>query len=366
MAYLAEDDKQLDGQGQAQAGQGPAQLSEGSSIVGGGGGGSGAAATSSTAPPGGGGWTNIQSYLEANKGDNGTSQALSKDVGSAFDSEKSKLDADEQGKSALDQADSQVNAIKGAHQKARDYINSDNPADSPYTDVHSGLTNQFNAPQVSYNLGNQASEYGRQLQDDKGFDEALNQTYNKAAGGQMSSGQRALQYQLDVNNPGLAQARQNLTGQYKQLNDYLTGKKTATEQALADRAKQYGDEQAGIKTDLQNSYNGLDQQLASLKPTPPPTGPDAPEVKPSGPGFDSMYSKYKGIAQMLGVTPKEYSEPKYFDPMDTDQSGDVSDDEAMANTHWGTDPVTGLPAMLDNNTGLPWQPPKRFVYDTQK
>lgn len=163
---------------------------------------------------GGGGWTNIQAYLKANEGNTQSANALNKDVGSQFDQEKSGLEskasetkaqADAQNKApSLDDA---YNDFGGAGQQLKDYLNQ-----------------AYGGPKTfDYGMGAKTQEYGDSLGSRDGFQGLMQGLYNRSAGGAMTTGQRSLQQQLDVNNPQLAQAQGDLSNQYKQL-QALAGK----------------------------------------------------------------------------------------------------------------------------------------------
>ena len=107
MAYIQDDQIQSNGQGSAQPGQGSApsstsvtadpsqSLSTGgasSSDVGSG------VSTAGVGAGGTGGWTNIQAYLNANKGNTSTADTLGKDVNSQFDADQKRIGDDAESK----------------------------------------------------------------------------------------------------------------------------------------------------------------------------------------------------------------------------------------------------------------------------
>lgn len=183
---------------------------------------------------GAGGWTNIQSYLNANKGNTGTADYLKKEVGGTFDNEKSSLNksaikagndawgAVSKGALSQDQA-SKIVADAG---KNYNYSGTQNQA---YTDdikkINDARTRTYSGPNdFSYQLGDTTQNYANGLNaGDAGFKTLMGTMYNKAAGGRMGTGALALQSQLDQENPAISSARKALADQYKGLNSYAFG-----------------------------------------------------------------------------------------------------------------------------------------------
>lgn len=236
----------------------------------------GAAPTGGQAPqqagagPGGtGGWTNIQSYLDANKSDTGSAQALNKTVGDQFSQEKNaytgdsqkfltdaqaKVDQDritsDQASGYIDQAASQYQYpgsdgkngmtyapptgsgdFSGTHlqkvtPKAAAPAQISSPSDpnqgASYSDIVSkfqnALTGKYSGPkEYNYGFSGKTQDYGSGLKNDSGFDGMMNDLYSKSAGAPLTGGQFNLQKQIDVSNESLSGARKNLSSQYEQL-----------------------------------------------------------------------------------------------------------------------------------------------------
>lgn len=308
MAFLAQDDKlQSEGQGSADLGQGQALNNQASSAPLINSGGSLAGSQVSTAGVGKGGrgsFTNIQAYLEANKGNNSTGEAIASNVGSAFDGEQKKIEDDSASKISEGQA--KLESVKGLRTRAGQFDfsdGSDDPAKKAQADeIKQGLAGQYSAPRVAYTIGNEANQYGQQLQNDQGFDALLDQTYNKAAGGQISSGQKALQRQLDLNNDQLTGKRQDLAARYKALEGIASTKAADTNSALSGFETGYQSEIDGTKTDLGNSRTSLETQLRNFNDTY--TGKeDAKETQ-----YDRLRRQYAGISDLLGAEMSPFPE----------------------------------------------------------
>jgi hypothetical protein len=265
MAFLADDDKQKkDGADDASNGQSQVdqstQTGSGGGIVSGSGGSGDAAGGSGSNS----GWTNIQAYLNANKGNTATADSLKQDVGNTFNQERGQFDT--QANDTKQKAQSQVDshnmgtdqASKLIEQAGQNY--SAGRTSQPYTDAVTQLKTQYADPwggptSLNYNMGAPAKNYGEGLKDDTKFDAIKNALYNKAAGGQISAGQLALQRQLDTNNDAVNSARSELTNQYGDLNKYITDNTGATNDAL----KSYQDQYKTHADTLKNYLTGSEE-----------------------------------------------------------------------------------------------------------
>lgn len=217
MAFLQDDDKLLgneENQGQQGQGQSP-MIGSSSADVGTG------VSTAGIGAGGQGGWTNIQAYLNANKDNNNTANAIKNQVGSKLSADQSKIQSE--ASEARQAAQSQVgpnysnedlaSALNQYTSNVRDPEARDALAQQ-YADYFNA---QYQGPQsFSTGISGDSLNYGNLLQPDN-FDALLNNVYNQAAGGRISAGQKALQHQLDVNNPALPQTRQSLLAQYEAL-----------------------------------------------------------------------------------------------------------------------------------------------------
>lgn len=265
MSYLQnQDDKLLDpnqqkqDQGQPQSGE-PATVG-GAPLVGGDSSAvqAGGVSTAGVGAGGQGKWTNIQAYLNANKNvDTGATQMVSDQVGSQFDKEQS--DIDNESKDAVSKAQAQLNPIKEAKDNANAWLDraaqsydySGNHA-SGYGDtvgkLKGALGAQYTGPKTfDHAFGADTQKYGENLASDDAFNKYLGDLYQNKAGGQLSSGGRALQQQLNVSNEPLQQARQNLLKRYSDLGDYRNLVASRTGKDLADTESAFRANQSGLK-----------------------------------------------------------------------------------------------------------------------
>ncbi len=270
MAFL--DDSGVQSQTQTQGSPGQAAGGGGAPTVSGAGGSDvGGVSTAGVGAGGTGGWTNIQSYLQANQGDNGSANNLRDTVGSQFNKESGQMQdaADKTVKDASNYVNDsnissdQANDLIGQASKAYSYpgadgtgkggmLNSpstggtgdfsttpyqkatagaaptqtnqqvgvgDNPSYQGIVDrFHTALNGQWGMPSsFSYGLGAQTQNYGDQVNNDQGFQGMMGKLYSDKAGAPLTSGQSALQNQFDSGNQSLANARHDLQGQYQGL-----------------------------------------------------------------------------------------------------------------------------------------------------
>lgn len=307
MAYIQDDDIQSNGQGSAQPGQGSAPSSTTSTDVSQGlstGGASSSdvgtgVSTAGVGAGGQGGWTNIQAYLNANKGNTSTADTLGKTVGTQFDADQKRItdDAESKKTDAMTAAQGPSNVdfsrqggkADYAPTPTDDYVGDDgntyNPfhpggknkpydpaaispggnvdfsAYQPSVNAASGyLNSQYNGgAKAAYSPESGVQEIGNQLGDDSQFGALLNKTYSNAAGGQISSGQAALQKQLDQDSPELASQRTALQARYKALQDLAGGKAKEVNDAQSAGAQTFAGNQSKMKTDLQNQISSIEE-----------------------------------------------------------------------------------------------------------
>lgn len=273
MAFLGQDDKQLQDQAQ-QASQGAGGSSSATPLTGGTqsaiGGGSGAGSSASSTLPasqsasasgGGDGWTNIQNYLTANQGQTGSANALSQAAGGAFDREKGSFDQDSG--NAKSQAQAQVAGQMGqdqASQLLQDATNTysygapNATYQSDISQLQGALGASYQGPKdFSRGMGAEAQNYGSNLGSDQGFNAIMNALYNQSSGGQMSSGSKALQQQLDNNNDALKSTRGSLTSQYSGLQNYEQQGAKDTNSAIQSAQTQFGQNVSGLRGSLTSS-----------------------------------------------------------------------------------------------------------------
>lgn len=277
MAYTAQDDTLLDPNKQNQQGQQGGQAGGATPNTGGSGqdpfAGSQGVSTAGVGSGGQGGWTNIQAYLNANQGNTGSQDALNKQVGGQFDQEQKSFDdsssgAKQKAQSEMDRSNmgqDQASKLVGDASNLYSYGNQPQAASSG-ADPYKAIMDQFGQARQAYQ-GPQSftyapdsyaktQNYGSNLGTDQGFNALMGGIYNQSAGGQMNSGQQALQTQLDTNNPGLQQARQNLMNRYSGLSSGIQQGTQDTDQFVKNAAGTVGTNQSN-----------LDQYLGGLATT---------------------------------------------------------------------------------------------------
>lgn len=270
MAYIEEDDK-LNEQNQTQVAgsSGPSIVNQGSNAVGTG------VSTAGIGAGGTGKWTNIQAYLNANKGDSGATDLVNNSINPEFDSEKSKIQGESSKlKSDADNSLKPINDVKDNADKLLNQGASAYNYDGNQTDAYSNVTNQFkNALGAKYSgpnsyfygLGQKAQQFGSALGSDEGFNQYLGDLYQNKAGGQLSSGGRELQKQLNISNEPLAQARKNLLDKYSQLGAYRDQTAKDTNDYLANTAQSFRTGQNQIKDYLGNSSNSTESGVSKAE-----------------------------------------------------------------------------------------------------
>ncbi|MGE4131892.1 MAG: hypothetical protein AB7F86_09650 [Bdellovibrionales bacterium] len=267
MAFIQDRDDELQEQTPGQ-GQSPLVSGQGSSIAGSSGG--------EAAAQGGGagnGWTNIQAYLNANKNNSGSAQALSNTVNKRFDDEKNKITSDSG--AFLQGAKGQVDAANVSNEKADDLVKQAGqnytygaPQNQGYTDLvnqmQTSLNGQYQGPRdYTYGFSSKTQETGSALKDNNpGFDSLMNNVYSQTAGRPLTGGQFQLQKQFDVNNEALANARQNLAGSYDQLGQYRDQTVQDATKQLSGYEQQYRDNQNRLRDYLGYTQNNLTTQQA--------------------------------------------------------------------------------------------------------
>lgn len=277
MAIIADDDKlQQDPNQQAQQQGAPGISAGGPTTVSGGQSSADVGSPVSTAGVGAGGtggWTNIQAYIDANKGDTGSAQKLDKTVSGQFDAEKNAYTQDSS--KFLTDAQQKVDANKIDNSQADDLIKqagqnynydaskSGAPAyGDAVSKVRGALTNAYSGPrEYNYAIGNQAAEYGADLNDNQGFDGLMKHIYQQAAPGGLNSGQTELQKQLDVNNTGLVDKRKELQGKYSDLTAGRDKTVADTTTGLGNLEQQYRTNQNGLQDYLTKQSNVNDTSV---------------------------------------------------------------------------------------------------------
>ena len=306
MAFL-----DISSQTQDQSGSGGQVAGTGSpaapTVSGAGGSDVGGVSTAGVGAGGTGGWTNIQAYLNANQGDTGSAQNLTNSVGSQFGNEKSQLQGQSNqamsgAKNYVDstnvpnaQADSWVNqaaqqynfpgstdtkggyaanptsgtgAFSGTPQSKAtpdgpDYTVAPADGKTGYQTIvdkaNNAINGQWQGPSsFAYGLSGKTQEYGNDLNNDQAFKNYMSSIYSQKAGTPLTSGQSALQDQLDTNSQPLSQARSNLQGQYGDLQNQVGQVSQDTNNALNNYQNQFHTNQNALKSyfgDQSTKYN---------------------------------------------------------------------------------------------------------------
>lgn len=310
MAILAQDQsKRLDPNQNKQLG-GQTPLSGGAPLTNQGGSLSSSGGNISSQPQGSGGvsrWTNIQTYLDANKNTKGSSRVLNQNVGTAFQQDQQRLKQESEGAKA--QAKQEVEGNKMGTDKASQLITdiaNNSPVvradpnsgsstggliDNNYYDVirvdqgqplendpgnpmarsqaiqqiQDVLNAQYGGPdQFNFSYNDQVNQYGQNLGSDPGFKAVMQHLYQNQSGGRMGSGGLALQSQLDQGNEVLQDLRQDLSGQYGQMQSDLGSTLAGTNEALDQYVNQFTTDQQALEDYLlgesENLYSAIDSQ----------------------------------------------------------------------------------------------------------
>jgi hypothetical protein len=264
MAFLDDQNKdQTDTQtAGAQQGQPLAQSAPNVSGSGGGSDVGGGVSTAGIGNGGAGGWTNIQAYLNANQGDNGSAKNLSDAVSSQFSNDKTNMQ--NQSQTALSDAQNYVNQANVSNDQANQWItgaagayNWDGTTGQPqaYTDyvnkAQTALNGQYQGPSsFAYSLDPRTQNYGDSLSNDGAFKNLMTNLYSQKAGQPLTSGQADLQGQFDANNQNLASARQQGLAQYGDLQKSRDALNSDTTNALNADQTQFRTNQANLKNYL--------------------------------------------------------------------------------------------------------------------
>lgn len=265
MAFI-EDDLEDDDQQQLGGGQAP--------LVGGGSNAAGTGVSQAGVGAGGtGGWTNIQAYLNANKGDTGSSQALQSEVGEQFNKERDAFKTDSS--KFLSDAEKQLGESKVTGDQAGEMVkqgaaNYDwgGQQKTAYTDnvnkIQGFLTNDYKGPKsYDYGFNAQTQNYGSAVKgDSQGFDSLMNSIQSKKANAPLTSGQYQLQKQLDVNNENLVNTRKQLGQQYEGLTAERDNVVKDTTQKLGGYEQDYRTGQNALRDYLTNQSGDYDTKIA--------------------------------------------------------------------------------------------------------
>lgn len=222
-----------------------------------------------------GGWTNIQAYLGANKGDNGSATALSDKANTQYDNEKNNLNS--KASETKTQAQSQANKITDAQNNSKEWVSSASKAynyngqqNDDYNNqtqkLRSALYDQYGGPSnFAYETSADFQRTGSALKDNSAFNNYMNDIYKDKAGGTLTSGQGALQTQLDVNNQNLADARKNLLSRYSGFGDEVNNVVKDTDAAIQSAKSSYGNRQQALQSSLYGMANDYETNQAKAE-----------------------------------------------------------------------------------------------------
>jgi len=271
--------KLIDDEGGMGAGEGEnpsaQQQSSGTSgVVSGGPQGSGVS-TAGVGAGGTGGWTNIQSYLGANKGDNGSSNLLQNKAQGQYDNENTALQT--QAGETKSKAQGEADKIKDANDNSKQWVNQSANAYSwsgNQNDAYKGnvgklqgaLNDKYQGPEnFAYQKSADFQKTGSALGDNGAFNNYMNDIYKDKAGGQLSSGMGALQTQLDVNNQNLADARKSMLGKYAGFDNNINAAVSDSDKAIQAAKTNYGNNQTALRDNLQNMGTQYDSDLSKAE-----------------------------------------------------------------------------------------------------
>jgi hypothetical protein len=238
---------------------------------------------------GGSPFTNIQSYLNANQGNRTASNILDTKVGGKIKSEKDRFST-EAGK-VKGQADTTLASQVGkdtASKLVQEYSNYENPGNDPSGSVGSGqyknygeavkavqggLKDSYGGPtKFDFNYQGLGNDVQKGLGSQEGLNAYLAGQYGEAAGtagGQLTSGQLALQNQLASQDVGLQDKRSQYLAS---LNDMATSLDTdmgAVNDYLSGKQSQFGTNQQALQKYLGNQQGvnrfNIDQGVGEVK-----------------------------------------------------------------------------------------------------
>lgn len=266
MAYLSDDERlKQDQQQQPQQEGGTQQLSQASGVVG------GSSPSAARGAGGSTGWTNIQSYLEANKDSAGSANLLRDTVGGEFD--KQKADATKAADEFKSQAQSAVSGSVLGQDQASKLLQQASTKYAPgvtntagadpnqaISKLKGALSAQYTGPsQFNYALGSNAQQYGSNLSNN--FGAIMNELYKTT--GTRGAGKLGLQKQLDQENKNLAQARSDLQSKYTGLTSDLGNISASANKAASDAKSSLSNSQSQLKSYLDNQANEANAKIQS-------------------------------------------------------------------------------------------------------
>jgi len=320
---LLQDDEEQAGQGLGKS-QPVGSLGESSVVSGGPEGSSGAPGKGSGGTPG---YVNMKSYVDASRGNTGTASALEGEANKAIGAERERFGRDSQ--SRLSQAQSQRDSLNLRIPKISDAIRTqpanrarsidqgqggtEAPTQAPsvsdylsrgtgsygrdgyqsaVSDLQSKIKNPFGVQGLQWNPSADYQSFAQNLEKPENFGAAKNALYDKMAGGQMSTGQKALQRQLDQGNAQLFDVRDRVLGQMAGLrsdfdatNSNIEGAKASYEAQQKAIQDYLGKQASAYRDQLQTGLEGYKQPGATLDNLP---------------GYDEQKKSLNYILDVLG------------------------------------------------------------------
>lgn len=170
-------------------------------------------------------WTNIQSYLGANKPSDKIAQTFSQPIAGAFQNDQSTIDKTKSDLGSYKGPQEAQASLGQAMASARNAGTAGNPFDTDSSGYKQAVSDYQNSQKYAgpqgFNLSAESQNQAQALNDQKTYEQRLHDIYQGAAGGQLNLGEYNLQQQLDQDNPYLANARQNLLNQYSGLGNQV-------------------------------------------------------------------------------------------------------------------------------------------------
>ncbi len=224
--------------------------------------GSSGGAGGATAPQVGSGgqagqWTNIQSYLNANKG-NTSSSKLVEGVGSKISDEKTKLNTE--ASTAKTNAETEADKTNIGEDQASKLIKdatASGRGTDPYAQatgtIKSAVKAEYGGPEgFTYGIGQDAQKIGEQIGDDQKFSGLMDNLHRESAnkaGAVIGQGQLSLQRQLDLDpeaQAAIQDQRNRALETYAGLNSDYASLVPETDAAIKSAQKRFGTQKENL------------------------------------------------------------------------------------------------------------------------
>lgn len=208
-----------------------------------------------------GGWTNIQSYISANEGNDSSAKLLDSTVGAEFDKEKSRFDSEssKMTNDAKSKADESVGFVNNFQNNLNNAA-SGNFNNDYANQAKSFLGSTYDPGQFTFSLNKNAQNYGNNLKDDNSFYKMQNDMYAKTTGSPLSTGQQSLQTQLDTSSDKLAQARNGLLDRYSNWTTGMNSDVSNVNKNLGDYQTQWNNNKNSFASNLGSQNTNLNKE----------------------------------------------------------------------------------------------------------